>query len=184
MRLAIDVSALPKVSDQNSAGDALLQSLQDMVPALRDRAAEALLEIVTDVMKIKVGAYSGDKQQGLMSQHIRIARLAMDLDAIIRLWEGHTEEVWESVRSGNTPSRERRAEIRAITSHVAHSSFEIIDELARCVGSRSFYADSPIQRFHRDMSSLSTHALFEKDHLANLYGAVRLGVELPDNAMV
>jgi len=124
-------------------------------------AAEALLEIVSDVMKDKIGAYSGDKQLGLMSQHIRIADMALQLDAIIRLWQGHTEELWQEVKSGNTPSRERRAEIRAVTAHVAHSCFEIIDELSRCVGSRSYYADNPIQRFHRDMSSLSTHALFE-----------------------
>ena len=60
-------------------------------------AAEALLETVTNVMQIKVGAYSGDKQQGLMSQHVRIARLSMDLDATIRLWEGHTEELWQDI---------------------------------------------------------------------------------------
>ena len=147
-------------------------------------AAEALLEIVTDVVKTKVGAYSGEKQKGLMSQHIRIARLAVQLDAIIRLWEGHVEEMWDEVRQGHTPSRERRAEVRAVASHVAHACFEIIDELSRCVGSRSFYADSPIQRFHRDMSSLSTHALFEEDHLANLYGATRLGLDLPQHAMI
>lgn len=147
-------------------------------------AAEALLEIVTDVMKIKVGAYSGDRQQGLMSQNIRLARLAMDLDAIIRLWEGHIERLWDEVCAKETPSRERRTEIRAVTAHVVKKSFEIIDELARCVGSRSYYADNPIQRFHRDMSSLSTHALFEYDHLANLYGSARVGIELPKNAMI
>jgi 3-hydroxy-9,10-secoandrosta-1,3,5(10)-triene-9,17-dione monooxygenase len=147
-------------------------------------AAEALLEIVTDVMKLKVGAYSGDKQQGLMSQHIRIARLAMDLDATIRLWEGHTASLWDEVRGGNPPSRERRAEIRAVTAHVVANAFRVIDELARSVGSRSFYADNPIQRFHRDMASLSTHALFEYDHLANLYGGSRLGLDLPPNAMI
>jgi len=47
-----------------------------------------------------------------------------------------------------------------------------------------YYADNPIQRFHRDMSSLSTHALFEYDHLANLYGSARVGIELPKNAMI
>lgn len=147
-------------------------------------AAEALLQIVTDVMKVKEGAYSGDKQAGLMSQNIRIARLAMDLDATIRLWEGHIEALWDQVRGGETPSRERRAEIRAVTAHVVRNCFEIIDELSRCVGSRSYYADSPVQRFHRDMSSLSTHALFEYDHLSNLYGSSRLGLELPKNAMI
>jgi len=147
-------------------------------------AAEALLEIVTDVMKIKVGAYSGDKQQGLMSQHIRIGRIAMDLDAVIRLWEGHTEEIWQMVKSGAQPSRERRQEVRAIASHVAKRCYEAITELSGAVGSRSYYNDNPIQRFHRDMASLSTHALFEHDHLVNLYGSVRMGQPLPANAMI
>lgn len=147
-------------------------------------AAEALLELVTDVMKIKVGAYSGAKQQGLMSQNIRVARLAMELDATIRFWEGHIDDLWTAVVSGKTPSREHRSEIRAVTAHVVRKCYEIIDELARCVGSRSYYSDSPIQRFHRDMSSLSTHALFEYDHLSNQYGSVRVGLELPPNAMI
>jgi alkylation response protein AidB-like acyl-CoA dehydrogenase len=147
-------------------------------------AAEALLEIVTEVMKVKVGAYSGDKQQGLMSQHMRLARLAMDLDATIRLWEGHIEGLWEQVKAGEEVSRERRAEVRAITAHVVKRCYEIITELAGSVGSRSYYADNPIQRFHRDMSSLATHALFEYDHLSNLYGATRLDLELPANAMI
>jgi len=147
-------------------------------------AAEALLETVTEVMKVKVGAYSGDKQQGLMSQHMRVARLAMGLDATIRLWEGHTDDLWQAVVAGETPSRERRAEVRAITAHVVKRCYEIVTELAGAVGSRSYYADSPIQRFHRDMSSLATHALFDYDHLSTLYGATRLGVDLPANAMI
>ncbi|MEM7268940.1 MAG: hypothetical protein AAF401_06775 [Pseudomonadota bacterium] len=147
-------------------------------------AAEALLEIVSDVMKTKVGAYSGKKQLSLMTQNVRIARLSMELDAIIRLWEGHTEELWTDVCRGEEVTPERRQELRAVTSHVAKTCASICTELAGCVGSRSYYEDNPIQRFHRDISSLSTHALFEFDHMANLYGSVRMGVELPQNAMV
>lgn len=147
-------------------------------------AAEAHLEIVTDVMKSKIGAYSGEKQASLMSQNIRLARLALELDATIRLWEGHTEDLWDQVLAGETISGERRQEIRAVTSHVAKTCTSICAELAGCVGSRSYFEDSPIQRFHRDISSLSTHALFEYDHMANLYGTVRLGGELPPHAMI
>lgn len=147
-------------------------------------AAEALLEIVTDVVKTKVGAYSGERQASLMSQNIRLARLAMELDATIRLWDGHTEDLWDQVVAGDTITGERRQEIRAITSHVAKTCTSICAELAGCVGSRSYFEDNPIQRFHRDISSLSTHALFEYDHMANLYGSVRLGAELPTNAMI
>ena len=147
-------------------------------------AAEALLEILTEVMKVKVGAYSGDKQQVLMSQKIRVARLAMELDATIRRWAGHIQDLWDQVKNNDTPSRERHAEIRAVTAHVVKKCYDVMDELARCVGSRSFYADSPIQRFHHDMSSLSTHALFEYDHVSNMYGATRVGLALPTNAMI
>ena len=147
-------------------------------------AVEGLLEIVTDVLKTKVGAYSGEEQLGLMSQHIRIARLAMEIDATVRLWEGHTEDLWDQVERGEDVSRERRQEIRAVTSHVAKCCANIAAELAGCAGSRSYFTDSPIQRFHRDMASLSTHAAFEYDHTANLYGAVRMGIDLPQNAMI
>ena len=147
-------------------------------------AAEALLDIVTEVMKTKIGAYSGERQASLMTQNVRIARLAMELDAVIRLWEGHTEELWSEVANGGQPSPERRQEIRAVTAHVAKSCAKIATELAGCVGSRSYYQDNPIQRFHRDIASLSTHALFEYDHMANLYGQVRLGGDLPAHAMI
>jgi len=147
-------------------------------------AAEAMLEIVTDIMQTKVGAYSGERQQGLMSQNIRIGSMAMQLDSVIRFWQGHTEDLWQLVSTTETPSVERRAEVRAVTAHVARTCYDIIDELARCVGSRSFFESSHVQRFHRDMSSLSTHALFEYDHLTNQYGGVRVGLELPAKAMV
>ena len=135
-------------------------------------------------MKTKVGAYSVDRQLDLMSQNIRLSRLALDLDATIRLWEGHIEELWEQVKQGDEVSVQRQQEVRAVSSHVAKSCSAIITELAGSVGSRSYYEDNPIQRFHRDMASLSTHALFEYDHMANLYGKVRMGLDLPNSAMI
>lgn len=147
-------------------------------------AAEALLEIVTDVMKVKVGAYTGERQQGLMSQQMRIGRMAMDLDTVVRFWEGHTEDLWEEVKSGKEISLERRQEITAVAGHVGAKCYEIVNELAGAVGTRSYFSDSPIQRFHRDMASLSTHAMFEHDRLTNTYGSLRLGMELPQKAMV
>lgn len=147
-------------------------------------AAEALLEIVTDVMKTKVGAYSGQRQASLSAQSTRLARLALSLDATIRLWEGHIDELWRAVCAGEEVSRPRRQELRAVSAHVARSCADICAELAGCVGSRSYFLDNPIQRFHRDVASLSTHALFDFDQMADLYGAVRLGAEPAPTAMI
>ena len=57
-------------------------------------------------------------------------------------------------------------------------------ERGRAAGSRGTYLDSPIQRFHRDANALATHAIFEYDHVANLYGGTFLDVEIPRNAMI
>ena len=48
-----------------------------------------MLEIVTETLKTKVGAYSGDKQSGLMTQRIKLARL----EHCIFMLERHLEKV-------------------------------------------------------------------------------------------
>ena len=147
-------------------------------------AAEALFEMVSDILKTKVGAYSGDQQQGLMSQRIRLARLKMELEATTGLFEKKAEEVWALVQRGETMGRDQRSEMRMGISHIAKKSHEIVDELAHAAGSRGTFLDSPIQRFHRDANALATHAIYEYDHVGNIYGGTLLGVEPPANAMI
>ncbi len=147
-------------------------------------AAEAMLELVGDSLKTKIGAYSGDKQQGLMSQRMRVARLRMELAATIGLWEQTIARIWAEVTAGTTPSRETRIEARMVVSHVAAKCAAIVEELAIAAGSRGTYLASPVQRFRRDAGSLATHALFEYDHVANLFGGTLLDVELPKDAMI
>ncbi|MGY8999551.1 MAG: acyl-CoA dehydrogenase family protein [Rhodospirillales bacterium] len=147
-------------------------------------AAEAVFEMVRDILKTKVGAYSGDQQSGLMSQRIRIARIKMELDATIGLLEAKAEFVWETVQRGVTMSREQRAEMRMVVSHITKKCHEIVNELAHTAGTRSVYLDSPIQRFHRDVNALATHAIFEFDHVGSLFGGTLLGIEPPATAMI
>lgn len=147
-------------------------------------AAEAMFELVSDILKTKVGAYSGASQQGLMTQRVRLARIDMELQSAIGLWEGKMDFVWQRLCRGETLSREERSEMRMVVSHMARKCREIVDELAQAAGSRGNYLDSPIQRFSRDANALATHAIFEFDHVANLYGGTILDVELPPDAMI
>jgi 3-hydroxy-9,10-secoandrosta-1,3,5(10)-triene-9,17-dione monooxygenase len=147
-------------------------------------AAEALFEMVSDILKTKVGAYSGDQQSGLMSQRIRLARIKMELDATIGLLEKTADSVWSMVCNGETLTREQRTETRMVISHVAKKCHEIVDELAHAAGSRGTFLESPIQRFHRDANSLATHAIFEYDHVGSLFGGTLLGIEPPPTAMI
>ena len=147
-------------------------------------AAEAMFELVSDILKSKVGAYSGDSQQGLQSQRIRMARINMELTATIGLFENKMDFVWEMVKSGATLDRQQRAEMRFVVSHIAKKCHDIVNELALVAGSRGNYTASPIQRFQRDVNALATHAIFEYDHVANLYGGTLLGVDVPPGAMI
>jgi 3-hydroxy-9,10-secoandrosta-1,3,5(10)-triene-9,17-dione monooxygenase len=108
----------------------------------------------------------------------------MELDATIGLLEAKAEFVWETVQRGVTMSREQRAEMRMVVSHITKKCHEIVNELAHTAGTRSVYLDSPIQRFHRDVNALATHAIFEFDHVGSLFGGTLLGIEPPATAMI
>lgn len=145
---------------------------------------EALFEMVNEILKTKVGAYSGDKQAALMTQRVRFARLKVELDAVINLVQSRAEFAWDRTRSETGLSREERAELRMVIAHAARKCRDIADELALVAGSRGTFLDSDIQRFHRDICALTTHAIFEYDHVANLYGGTLMNIELPPNAMI
>lgn len=147
-------------------------------------AAEAMFEIVTRMLATKVGAYSGDRQAGLMTQKVRVARLQAELDATTLYFENAVQQIWQDVTAGRDIPRTDRARYRMVVAQTAANCHRIVDELAHAAGSRGNYHSSPVQRFHRDVSALSTHALFEYDHIASMQGGVVLGQGLPEGAML
>ena len=97
-------------------------------------------------------------QLGSTTWHHNVGRLLEHLD---QLGIADNTIFLRPVLAGHTPSRDRREEIRAVTSHAAHSSFAIIDQLARCVGSHSYYADNP-------KSCVSSSRQWDKDNGATV----------------
>ena len=147
-------------------------------------AAEAMLELVAEILATKVGAYTGAKMQNVMPARIRLANNKARLDATRGLFDAKIQMISDRVNDGGTLSSEERAEMRLVVSYIARESRAMVDELALMAGSRATFLDSPIQRFQRDINSLAGHAIFEFDHTADLYGGVMMGAEFPDNAMI
>lgn len=145
---------------------------------------EALFEFTSDILKTKVGAQSGARQQQLMTQQVRLARLKMTLKAMRCLWQEELDFVWEKTTGGAALSLAERAEARMVAAHCARICDDIANELAVSVGSRSIFNDAPMQRFRREINALATHAFFDHDHLASLYGGTLLGADLPAHAML
>lgn len=145
---------------------------------------EGLLEMITEILKTKVGAQTGNHQQKLMTQQVRIARLTMSLKSLIKLWEDELDFVWDKVTRGKEITLEERVEARMIVAHCAKGCDGIANELVVAAGSRSIYNDSHIQRFRREINALATHAFFDHDHLGSLYGSTLLGLDLPPQLLI
>ena len=145
---------------------------------------EGLLEIVSKILETKVGGHTRARQQDVMTQQVRIARLSTSFKALLKLWEDKIDFIWENVVQGREITLEDRIEARMVVSHCAKCCDEITNELAVSVGSRSIYNDSHVQRFRREINALATHAFFDHDSIARLHGSSLLGLELEPNNMV
>ena len=113
-----------------------------------------------------------------------MARINMELTATAGLFDDKIQFVWDTVLRGDTLSREQRAEMRMVVSHIAKKCHDAVNELALVAGSRGTFLSSPVQRFQRDINALATHAIFEYDHVAAIHGGTFLGVDIPPNAMI
>ena len=51
-------------------------------------------------------------------------------------------------------------------------------------GTGSFHMDSPLQRFHREINVLASHAFYDVDRMNSVYGQVLLGQTPPANELV
>jgi 3-hydroxy-9,10-secoandrosta-1,3,5(10)-triene-9,17-dione monooxygenase len=147
-------------------------------------AAEAIVEMVSETLEKKVGAYSGARLQQQMTTRLRLANNKMKLDATRSFFDSHITDISDKAGRKEQFSREERLKTRMIVSYIAHQAAEIVHDVGQMAGSRAKFLDSPIQRFQRDIASLDTHAFFELDHIGDLYGGTLMGQEVPPEVMI
>lgn len=146
--------------------------------------AEAVCELVCEVLEGKTNAYSYAAMDKQMSTRVRMAQNQMTVEAARRLFDTSIQEVSDKVARGHEFSREERIKARMVACHVARTCHTVVNDMAREAGSRAIYNDSLIQRFQRDTNALATHAIFDLDHVGDIYGGVLLGQEIPPNVML
>jgi len=146
--------------------------------------AEAVCELVCGVLEGKTNAYSYAAMDKQMSTRVRMAQNQMTVEATRRLFDAGIQEVSDKVARGHEFSREERIKARMVACHVARTCHTVVNDMAREAGSRAIYNDSLIQRFQRDTNALATHALFDVDHVGDIYGGVLLGQEIPPSVML
>lgn len=147
-------------------------------------AAEGVAALVTDKMKNRVLSYGGAHAADLGTTQARIGAAHAKLNAAAALLESETQRIWRTALAAEPFTHEARAAVRANCTWIAKLSREVASELVELSGTGSFHMDSPLQRFHREINVLASHAFYDADRMNSVYGQVLLGRQPPANELV
>lgn len=147
-------------------------------------AAEGVMALVTDKMKGRVLSYGGARAGEIGTTQARIGAARSKLNAAAALLDSEADRIWRTALSGTSFTLEARAAVRANCTWIAKLSREVASELVELSGTGSFHMDSPLQRFHREINVLASHAFFDADRINSVYGQVLLGQQPPPGELV
>ncbi len=147
-------------------------------------AAEGVAALVTEKLKSRVLSYGGARAADLVTTQGRLGSAYARLNAAAALLSSECERVWATALSGEPFDMRDRAAARANCTWIAKMSREVASEMIEFSGTASFQSDNPLQRFHREISVLASHAFYDVDRMNSVYGQVLLGQQPPPGELV
>ena len=87
-----------------------------------------------------------------------------------------TAQAWDLIRAGKELPRELRAGMRLACTHAVTASVQAVDRAHLAAGASSIYVSSPLDRYFRDVHSVSAHAFVRQTTMAD-GGQLLLGME-------
>jgi alkylation response protein AidB-like acyl-CoA dehydrogenase len=85
-------------------------------------------------------------------------------------------DLWATLEAGDEPSFRQRAALGGMQVHTIRTCLDAVRILLDVVGSASIYRGCPLERHHRDLTTMSQHGLGQVRRL-ELVGALWLGVD-------
>ena len=129
-----------------------------LVEAMVLGAAEGVAAMVLEKMKARVLAYGGASASDLPYMRANVARAFTTLNAAGALLESECRRIGDASREGRPFTVEERAAVRANCTWVVKQSRAVINDLCDQSGTSSFFVQSDLQRFHREVNVMSSHA--------------------------
>lgn len=139
-------------------------------------ARRAIDEFV-DMTKGRVG-YGGIDHAARPSTQIKIADAMAHYDAYHGLMRGHFQSVDAAARDGRTSSAEEKLRYRRDATLAVAECVKIVDAMTGAAGARAQHERSPFQLIQRDINTVRTHVLLDREDANELYGKYILGFEL------
>jgi 3-hydroxy-9,10-secoandrosta-1,3,5(10)-triene-9,17-dione monooxygenase len=147
-------------------------------------AAEGVANMVLEKMKARVLAYGGAAASELPYMRANVARSITTLNAAAALLESETRRIGDASRAGRAFTVEERAAVRANCTWVVKQSRAVINELCDQSGTSSFFVQSDLQRFHREVNVMSSHSFYDFDRMLDVYGRGLFGLDIPAGELI
>ncbi len=142
-------------------------------------AALGVAAQVLEKMKGRTLAYGGAQASDLSYMRANTARGFTVLNAATALMDAECQRIGEASRAGRGFTTEERAAVRANCTWIVKQSRAVIQDFCDQAGTSSFFLDSPLQRFHREVSVMSSHSFYDADRMYDVYGKALFGQDIP-----
>jgi 3-hydroxy-9,10-secoandrosta-1,3,5(10)-triene-9,17-dione monooxygenase len=147
-------------------------------------AAEGVAAQALERAKGRVLAYGGAQASDLGYMRINMAKAHTALNAAAALLESEMRRIGEASRSGQSIDVTQRAAVRANCTWVVKTARQVAQELCDQAGTSAYFLSSHLQRFHRELSVMSSHAFYDTDRMHDVYGRALFGMDLPPGELV
>ena len=141
-------------------------------------AAKKAVELSTERMKERL-MYGTTSKQGEkpVAQH-RLAHAALKVHNLEILIMALAKEVEDWGKSGQICPDHDKAFLRLRIGNLVRESRDVVRELMDASGAHAHFLSSPLQRFQRDLNTLSCHTVFDTDVSGEAVGRSLLGLEI------
>jgi|SRR5690625_5216772 len=138
----------------------------------------AALEYVQEQAHKKTIAYTTlGKQENSVAFQVRIGKAAALIDIAETIAYDAADRLDRWAEVGYTPTKNERAQIRAVTASVVENITDALNSLLFAHGSAGFAEKSPLQRYWRDSNVGARHAFVLPDVSFESYGKTLLNIE-------
>jgi alkylation response protein AidB-like acyl-CoA dehydrogenase len=121
--------------------------------------------------------YSKDVQGQSEVEQVRFADIAIEMRAASLLYQEASDMTGAACRGERELSVLERARIRMEVAHSVELARDVVRRVSDDSGSRTHFLHEPLQRAVRDIQTLSSHVVFNKDTNGALYAKAALGWE-------
>jgi len=96
----------------------------------------------------------------------------------------HASRIGATARAGHGFALLDRAAVRADCTWVVKTARRVTQDLCDQAGTSAFFLNCELQRFHREISVMSSHSFYDADRMYDVYGKALFGLDIPAGELI